>query len=379
MIENINNKFCNDFLTATKKQLGFTFQKQVKDWKYPNVFYYAPRMQCAILEDGLNFDYFAQNYLNGNPSYNFPRTQLIHSATAFQDLSLDIEFSIFDGQNKSVIGYKLYNFRFGSLVPDKSIMYPYMKDGRRRFYGVLLPFNNLPVGKYHFQITEIYHVVTNVHSTVNYFTHHIVMPLTVAKNNYYTDFVNQDIYQDHNLERSFGVSRFAFYNKLLLLYSASAHRNNDMFSFDLNSRKIDLNDPKDIQTVFGKQSIYAGSGYVPGLIMLPDVDIVLNQFLGDDNRYHKACQQFLGKNKLSKQISNNLGSWLINNYNNSYWMKDITAAFTQSQLGNPLLDHNLRGNNYVCLDNQEKVNLIGKKIIDNRKYDFEELLPGIKI
>ena len=90
MIENINNKFCNDFLTATKKQLGFTFQKQVKDWKYPNVFYYAPRMQCAILEDGLNFDYFAQNYLNGNPSYNFPRTQLIHSATAFQDLSLDI-------------------------------------------------------------------------------------------------------------------------------------------------------------------------------------------------------------------------------------------------------------------------------------------------
>lgn len=60
-------------------------------------------------------------------------------------------------------------------------------------------------------------------------------------------------------------------------------------------------------------------------------------------------------------------------------MKDITVAFMQSQLGNPLLDHNSQGNNYVCLDNQEKVNLIGKKITDNRKYDFEELLPGIKI
>ena len=38
MTTNINNKFCNNFLTATKKQLGFTFQKQVKDWKRPNVF-----------------------------------------------------------------------------------------------------------------------------------------------------------------------------------------------------------------------------------------------------------------------------------------------------------------------------------------------------
>lgn len=162
------NQFCHEMLIATKKHL--ITHTDFKIGNNPNFLYYVPKLFTTEIEGPNGEDakvaqafFNTWNYLQGHPDNqkNVPSKlieEIEFTSSAAMSMpkafALNIEARLFNEQAQVLADYSIKGLKFGTPAPNKACMYPYISNGHKRYYGIMLPYPNLEAkNTYRLEIT----------------------------------------------------------------------------------------------------------------------------------------------------------------------------------------------------------------------------------
>lgn len=395
------SQFCKEMLLAIEKHLEKDNKTKIIS-DSSNFLYYAPSIFSFEAITQNTDDSFLQgflniwNYINSHPNNKVStkladqikfRTQNIMNVPKAWSLNIDVR--LFDDKVNIVADYSIKDIRFGSPVPNKAYVYPYISNGHKRYYGIMIPYPKLRIqNSYRLEIIE--HYTLNANHKKGNFTRKLIIPINVGKvdNKHLAKFsAGMDTYE---LPR---CNLFEFYNR---------KANDWKLSFSELNNKVDWRKnygcKHEQKYVEEKQLILFGDSVVPRLLMeMGNISqpMILNTFNGSNKDLYNSILNYINQFRAVSdlpltQLSNKaLAKSLILATDDSL-SKSLIASTVNARVGNSFcnkeLNHNGLGctnvNIYNMLFNKEsrRIPLHDKYPYQVRsQYDFEELLPAITV
>ena len=345
----------------------------------PNVFYYTPKIQSMVIDENffeevdLEKMTKASAYLKAHPKQKIPkeildveslRTQIVFNEP--KSWKMNIDAKLFDSNARKLIDYSINDFKFGSPVPNKSMIFPYIKDGNKRFYGILLPLPRLKANmQYQLEVVEKYEFHPE-NLMPAHFTRKVIVPLEVNNDN--------------------SSASFDFYNKGVVRHKDYPDTDSCMFSFSELNHKVDPF-KCGIQNVFGAQSFYSGIRFLPSLLLMINLLAICNEYCDAKLDLTDTAYDF-GDNVDYDKISKLLDNFL------DFGTKSFFASLVNAKIttGQQLKERNHNGLGSINVNLFPQI--YATKISDDHKienryhatescyqirsrYDFEELCPKV--
>ncbi|MCT7808091.1 MAG: hypothetical protein N4R13_08025 [Lactobacillus crispatus] len=398
------NQFCHEMLIATKKHL--ITHTDFKIGNNPNFLYYVPKLFTTEIEGPNGEDakvaqafFNTWNYLQGHPDNqkNVPSKlieEIEFTSSAAMSMpkafALNIEARLFNEQAQVLADYSIKGLKFGTPAPNKACMYPYISNGHKRYYGIMLPYPNLEA-KNTYRLEIIEHYTLNVNGKEGNFTRKIIVPISVGNtgNRHFAEFVaGKKIY---NILQ---YSSFEFYNRKPDDWKSSLGKFNNKVEWYHDCSYT----PDHVQEhVMGKQTIWFGDSVVPSLMMAVSnivQPIILNRFNGNDEDFFYSVLKYV--NQIDSLTFDSLTQ-----LNNEYLAQSLTlasdglaksliASTVNAKFKPSICNKELNHNGLGC-SNVNIFNMIYSKgnrhlsmtdelpYLINSRYDFEELTPEIVV
>lgn len=345
----------------------------------PNVFYYTPKIQSMVIDENF-FEEIdlekmtkASAYLKAHPEQEIPKeildveslqTQIVFNEPKSWKMNVDVR--LFDSNARNLMDYSINDFKFGSPVPNKSMIFPYIKDGNKRFYGILLPLPRLKANmQYQLEVVEKYEFHPG-NLMPAHFTRKVIVPLEVNNDN--------------------SSASFDFYNKGIEHHKDYPDTDSCMFSFSELNHKVDPF-KCGIQNVFGAQSFYSGIRFLPSLLLMINLLTICNEYCDAKLDLTDTAYDFgdnVDYDKISKLLDNflDLGT-------KSFFASLVNAKITTGQQLKERNHNGLGSINVNLLPQIYATKISDDHKIENRyhatescyqirsRYDFEELCPKV--
>lgn len=382
------SQFCQEMLGATKKRL---INNHKTELKCDNFFYYSPSifsfttLNKTDIENGvLKINKYFQSHPNAikiPPKLIEPiNWQIDIISNAPKAWALNIDTHLFDENAQVIADYSINNFAFGTPLPNHAYIIPYITNGKKRYYGIMIPYPNLEAQhSYRLEIIEHYTLLmTNGDAQfTTRFTRKIIVPINIGK----TD-------SEHFACSNFDDPYFEFYNRKpdnwKLVFS---HLN-----AKVNYRK-DYGSPLRQEKIIGLQSILMGRELTPSLLMndgqiMPP--LIFPDYHGTKRELYDSFMEYAHEtNGISKPRAEAMAKLLIGKLDSP--SNPLANAFIASLInGKTNKGRELNHNNLGC----SNFNLVspffdGKPrriaLLDERPYqissayDFEEILPAVTV
>lgn len=345
----------------------------------PNVFYYTPKIQSMVIDENF-FEEIdlekmtkASAYLKAHPEQEIPKEILdvesLQPQIVFNEpksWKMNVDVRLFDSNARKLMDYSINDFKFGSPVPNKSMIFPYIKDGNKRFYGILLPLPRLKANmQYQLEVVEKYEFHPG-NLMPAHFTRKVIVPLEVNNDN--------------------SSASFDFYNKGIEHHKDYPDTDSCMFSFSELNHKVDPF-KCGIQNVFGAQSFYSGIRFLPSLLLMINLLTICNEYCDAKLDLTDMAYDF-GDNVDYDKISKLLDNFL------DFGTKSFFASLVNAKIttGQQLKERNHNGLGSINVNLFPQIyatHIPDDHKLENRyhagdfcyqirsRYDFEELCPKV--
>lgn len=381
------SQFCQEMLCATKKQL---INNHKTELKCDNFFYYSPSIFSFVTLNGIDVEkglVKIYNYFQSHPNAIKMPAKLYEpinwqikvdpNSNVPKAWSLNIDTHLFDENAHVIADYSINNFVFGTPLPNHSYIIPYISNGNKRYYGIMIPYPNLDA-QHSYSLEIIEHYTLRTADGDAHFTRKIILPINVGKtdNKHFARLSNS-----HN-------PNFEFYNRKKEDWKL-------VFS-DLNAKidwRKDYGSSINPQEIIGLQSILIGRDLTPRLLMnngyiMPP--LILTDYYGTKRELYNSFMNYAHETHgMSKPKAEALAKLFIGKLSSP--SDPLSNAFIASLInGKTTKDPELNHNNLGC----SNFNLTSPFFADepkhhalwnerpyhiNSSYEFEELLPAVTV
>lgn len=386
------NQFCKEMLVATKKHFVNHNENKI-NFSNTSFLYYVPRILSFVVSNkGFDFPNFSESFISlwdylstHSTAQGKVPSKVLNKIKMNSEVvrnypnawSLDIDARLIDEKANLVNDYSIKNIKFGSPAPNKGFIFPYINNGNKRYYGIMLPYSPLKA-MHSYQLEIIEHYTFNTNEKVH-FTREIIVPINVGKtdNRHFAKVMDIQNDSGHNFDY------FEFYNR--------KRRDWKLCFSELNNKVDDWQDYDNNDTIMGKQTILIGDSLVPNLSMeMGNIcePLILNDFYGTDEELGNSIVKYL--NQFDKTKNNHWDTKVLAKslvlVADSLSRSLIASMVKAKTKGRKEFNHNGLGCSNISIYNM----VVNKRprqlaILEEypysirSQYDFEELMPPITV